>query len=258
MKKIILAIIILAIFAGCNNNGESNQNSYDNNDNNNLNDAVVYPETIVKDFLTYLGNQNFEEAYALTDNPTWGSFADFSSKKAFGGIIGVDIIELKEEASDDNEANFYAEVYYKDAVNGNNTFKQNFYLKPYGNKWKIVDMKLASKKSNSNTNKTKVVKPQVGIYSYETNTSSGSVEITEYDKDYEEFYYEIYVSTEAGCTGEFEEGIAAFINDVWIEDESDDCSLKFIFSKNSVKIIESECSYYHGVQCNFAGTYYKE
>ena len=257
MKKLILSLIILAILTGCNNTGESNQNSYD--EDNNLDNTFVYPETIVKDFLTYLGSQKFEEAYALTDNPTWGSLADFSSIKAFGGIVGVEIIELKEKATfDDNKAEFYAEVYYKDAVNGNNTFKQYFFLKPYGNKWKIVDMKLASDKSDSNTTKKKVENPQVGIYSYETNTSAGSFEVTDYYGDDKEFFYEISVATESGCTGEFTDGIAAFINGVWIEDESDDCKLKFIFSKNSVKIIESSCANYHGVACSFAGTYYKE
>jgi hypothetical protein len=154
----------------------------------------------------------------------------------------------------------YADVYYYDDVNGNNTFKQKFYLKGYGTDWRIVDMKLATGSSNSNSNTTvnTEASPQYGMYSYETSSGYGEFEVVGIDGV--DLYYTIYISTADGYTGEIEDGYAMYENGKWTDDYDFDgsCIINLSFVGNYVKISTSGCSEYVGGGLSFNGTYYKE
>lgn len=108
-------------------------------------------EETVKSFIKYLGAKDFESAFNLQKNESWGSFEKFKSKESFGGIVKTEILNIETKPDADGCAVVYVEAVYEDAENGDNTFKQNYYLKKYGGEWKIYNMKLAkNSKSASN------------------------------------------------------------------------------------------------------------
>ncbi len=88
----------------------------------------------------------------MQKNDDWGDLEQFSSKSAFGGIVSSEIKKISQQADQDGKAVVYAEVFYSDATNGDETFKENFYLKQFGGEWKIVDMKLATGNETNNSN----------------------------------------------------------------------------------------------------------
>jgi len=148
MKKLLFYLMVLVFAFGCKNT-KANSDA----DNSSKSETVLNAQQTVEKFITDLGNQNFQDAYNLTDNPKWGTEADFSSKDAFGGISATKIIEIEQTENSPEKVTIYADVVYTDNVNGNNQFKQYFYLKKYGDEWKIVDMKLAdNNKSDADDN----------------------------------------------------------------------------------------------------------
>ncbi len=107
--------------------------------------ATLSPLETVTSFIKELGDKEFEAAFARQSVKKWGDFKQFSSLKAFGGIWSTDIINIEERPSENGKAVIYAEVSYKDEVNGDDVFKQNFYLEKKAGKWLITDMKLVKK-----------------------------------------------------------------------------------------------------------------
>ena len=103
--------------------------------------AQETPINIVKTFLNYL-SYDVANAYELTDNPAWGDKNKFTSKKAFGGIKQVNILEIKNEPYVNDMACVYAEVEIFDPENSNGRYKEKYYLKKYGETWKIVKLKV--------------------------------------------------------------------------------------------------------------------
>lgn len=103
------------------------------------------PDKIVRQFLVNLGNQQFGNAYALSDNPVWiknGGQPWFSSNKAYGGIVRIDIKEIRAESMNSSKATVYAHYYSEDPLHTSRFWEQNFYLEKKHNGWVITKVKL--------------------------------------------------------------------------------------------------------------------
>ena len=91
------------------------------------------------------------------------------------------------------------------------------------------------------------------IYS-ETNINMGDIQITPIDKHH--FNFKLYVENNTD-TGQIQ-GIATLISPDFAKYTSDDCeNINFIFSKNKVNILESNCYLHHGNKVNFNVTFEK-
>ncbi len=250
MKKILFTVFIsfFVIFSSCKNNQEDD---YDYKDTENYEEEEeISAESVVSDFVYYLGKQNYYDAFNLTDNPDWGDYSKFSSKSAFGSITETQIKDIETVSEGSYSATVYAEIYYKDPVNGSNTFKQNFYLTKSDNSWIITDMEVVKSQTNNNS---QTANPQVGEYTYKSNSCAAYLTIYEVGSDYFEFY--ISSGCNSGCTGDIMENLYAYKeNNKWVT--YTDCDLEFEFKSNYVVITENDCDY-HGVDCPFGGTYYK-
>lgn len=141
MKNFIFASSLIILFSMC---------SCDNNHSNQQNDQlIVYeqpvkldPESIVKWFLVSLSDNEFEAAFELQINSDWGDLTHFSSTNGFGGIDSIIIRNLELISKTDDTAIVFVEADYFDSVNGNNTYKQNFYLTKEYSRWRISKMEL--------------------------------------------------------------------------------------------------------------------
>lgn len=96
------------------------------------------PADQVQEFLYDLGDRNYTAAYSRQQNPSWGSFEQFSSKKSFGGINGISIDDIILNYENDNEASVYVDYVAYDPVNKDGRYKQDFILNKIGQDWKIV------------------------------------------------------------------------------------------------------------------------
>ncbi len=105
--------------------------------------AIENVELFVKD----LGEKNLAAAFKRQKNKTWGDYKHFSSLKAFGGIWDTQIIDIEQKPDEKGKAVVYAEILYKDEINGDKTFTQNFYLQKFDGNWRITDMKLVKSKN---------------------------------------------------------------------------------------------------------------
>jgi len=121
------------------NTGSSNSNTSTNNSNNT---SSSYSTSLVletaKGFIQDLGSQNFRSAFEKQRNKAWGSYANFSSIKSFGGISSTNILDatINYESSDD--ASVYVDYNSYDPYNKNGRYKQNFIMKKFTDGWKII------------------------------------------------------------------------------------------------------------------------
>jgi hypothetical protein len=97
---------------------------------------------LVDNFLNKLSESNFKEAFELQNNPDWGDYSNFSSTKAFGGIVNVQVDSLKTLSETNNSAEIFCSATYIDNVNGNSKIQQKFILSKKDNKWLITKMKV--------------------------------------------------------------------------------------------------------------------
>lgn len=109
------------------------------------NKAEVAPKNIVGKFLNNLNNNNLKEAYAVSENPVWGSFDKFSnSASGFGGIAKVNIERINEKRVSDKNAEVNA-IYQVVDKDGNITHLDASYgLKKTENGWKITNYRINS------------------------------------------------------------------------------------------------------------------
>ncbi len=119
-------ILLLIVFSSCKNNQDEDYDSDDYEYNQEEEVEVVTAQSVVTDFIYLLGEQRYYDAHQLTDNPNWGDYSKFSSKSAFGSITETQLKDIKTVTEGSFSATVYAEVYYKDPVNGSNTFKHGF------------------------------------------------------------------------------------------------------------------------------------
>lgn len=142
--KFFISVILITAF-NCN---KTNNTSFESENN---------PQSVVKSFIEDLGKKDFQSAYNKTRVEKWGTFENFSSNKAFGGINATLINEIKQKPDENNNAIVYVDAYYYDPINGDNQFKEKFYLRQFGGDWKIIDLKIVdsgkTQKNNSNIKK---------------------------------------------------------------------------------------------------------
>lgn len=103
------------------------------------------PDQIVKQFLNNLGSQQFNNAYALSDNPLWdnnGGLQWFASDHAYGAIKSVNIQEVRVESNDNSNAIVFAHYYAEDPLHSSRYWEQYYYLEKKQNGWVIVRVKL--------------------------------------------------------------------------------------------------------------------
>lgn len=123
---------------------QKNETGHNSEDYKNLDAPAV-----VKLFVESLGHKDFKTAHYLQKVEKWGSYNQFSSTKAFGGITET-IINRIEQLPDENEkAVVFIDAFYYDPVNGDNRLEEKFYLEKFDDGWKITDLKVLSLKLNS-------------------------------------------------------------------------------------------------------------
>ena len=135
MKKIALVLFIAVLLYGCSGNSSENASKSEEG-------KDLTPEQTVKSFITALGKKDFENAFQKQKIEAWGNIEKFSSNESFGGIVSTEIKKIEAKPDENGMAVIYAEAFYADSKNGDNTFKQNFYLKQFAGEWKIVKMKV--------------------------------------------------------------------------------------------------------------------
>lgn len=241
MKKIIFSLFVLAIAISCNSNNTNNNETVSVN---------LTPDQTVEKFVELLGTQNFQDAYNLTANPNWGSFSEFSSTNAFGGINETSIYEIKITESSTEKATVYVDAAYYDDINGNSHYKQNYFLQKYGDDWKIIDMEvtedaLANFMDNSNNSTgTGTSTPTKGVY---TNGSIYLI-IYQYSTGDESFEGILLNKSNGLCLSGLD---VSNENSKWLseevydyrDDNSQDCTVEFVFSGNSVTLKSSSNCY---------------
>ncbi len=150
-KNLIIFILIASLWLACNNSSNTNTNdTKDTKDTTKesvsgqikLPDDMTSSEKMVAEFINYLGEQKFKEAFEMQKISSWGDYKQFSSTKSFGGITKTTINAIKTTVEKETTATVYVEAFYEDPTNGDNTFKENFYLKKYGSEWKIIKLEI--------------------------------------------------------------------------------------------------------------------
>lgn len=153
--KNILFILLLFIFSCSSSDYSSNSYDETSEDVEEIEEIEEFPNTeigTVEAFISNLGNQDYQAAYDKSKVKLWGSYSKFSSTKAFGGIVETRIDEIEQLPNENGKAVVYVEVFYADAINGDNSFKQKFFLQQFGVDWKIVKMKVVRNKQAKTTN----------------------------------------------------------------------------------------------------------
>ncbi len=111
------------------------------------NDDQEYgPTEVVKSFLHHLSNEEFYDAFLLTNNPSWnknGGYKWFSSTDAYGGIDYIIIYEVRLENAYTDQAVVFADYYASDPLHTSKRWKQILILEYQYSEWKIVRVKLA-------------------------------------------------------------------------------------------------------------------
>jgi len=188
---------------------------------------IPYDEvTTVKIFIQQLGNRNYKVAYDLSKVKAWGDYAHFSSTAAFGGIIQTRIDIIEQLPNETGKAVVYVEAFYADEVNGNNNFKQKFYLQQFGNNWKIVGMKLVQKTGTTT----------------KTSDYSGSYGVTSRDNCCTE-YRGITISKVKGTIYKFELSLVVGSDD---EQQENGCGCEFMGDdEGQIAIENGKATYKH-------------
>lgn len=101
------------------------------------------PKTSVSRFLNNLSSQNLRGAYEVADNPSWGSYENFSNPNSgFGGVKNIAVKNLTTTNTSATAANVNA-TYDVTDKNGNTTALQvTFGLKNVNGEWKISSYKI--------------------------------------------------------------------------------------------------------------------
>jgi len=218
-----------------------------------VNDITYDPTSTVEVFIKRLGNQEFSRAYELQAVKKWGSLDEFSSKNNFGGISSTEIKTIKQNPNEGDKSVVYVEALYNDKYNGNSTFKQKFYLKQFGENWKIVDMKVV-KSDESDSNEPLQIAGEYSCRIGDYQRKSLSLEIIGRD----EYEMSLVVGEISGCSGELSGILHVSNNKAVYSDANFDCrGLTFSFSKDKVIISDNNRTCPVGANCDFNGTYTK-
>ncbi len=207
----------------------------------------VLPLSLIEDYLFAMSIGNFEEAYSMQKVPAWGTFEQFSSTSAFGGICNVDIDSVKLVYEDDNTAQVICHALYTDTVNWGAEITQTFYLRMDSSSCYIEKMTVGSnsferKMRYSNSN---FIYSQFDMSEIDEDGFNFSLQNVSIDKD---------IRNKMNKSGEIS-GYAKFIStDHAIYEEN--CTLHFYFKgRSKVEIKEMNCSDFRHKDLNFSGTY---
>lgn len=101
------------------------------------------PKTTVTRFLNQLSAQNFKGAYDASDNPSWGSYDNFSNPTSgFGSVKSISVKNISPAKISGNTSSVNATYDVKDK-NGNTTsLHVTFGLKNENGQWKISSYKI--------------------------------------------------------------------------------------------------------------------
>ncbi len=132
----------------CNSNDDNNTS--DNTQN--IDNQQDTPLKTVRLFIESLNEQDFVTAYNLQQISQWGDINNFSSKNAFGGITSVEINAINNEPDENGYSVVFVDASYTDPTNGDNRYKEKFYLKKIDDNWIIVDFKLIEVVGNNTVN----------------------------------------------------------------------------------------------------------
>jgi len=103
------------------------------------------PEIFVSKFLQNISEKKLLEAYKMSDNPDWNSFAVFSNTiSGFGAVEHVDIENIVVDSEMVDEANVSAKYIVIDNANKKIRLNVGFSLRIYARNWKIVNYKVNS------------------------------------------------------------------------------------------------------------------
>jgi hypothetical protein len=107
--------------------------------------TVENPKTAVTKFLNNLGSQNLKGAYDVSNNPSWGSFEQFSNPNSgFGSVKNLNVNSISTKNVTENNASVNA-TYNVTDKNGNQVALDVTYgLKNANGAWKITSYKINS------------------------------------------------------------------------------------------------------------------
>lgn len=201
---------------------------------------------VVQDFLTNLGDGEFEKAFALQENKNWGNFEKFASADAFGGIYAVFADSLSILSKTESKAEIYCNATYKDSINGSAEVSQTFTVSKQNNEWKITDMKVS---------KYDLKEKYFCNNFYEAEFSMSNISPQMFD------FYLFVVSDKPEDTydqkyaGEIY-GEAQFLDENHAIYDNGKCKIDFYFTgKTQVKIVETNCDQHRHENIKFNGIY---
>lgn len=241
MKKLYLfaSILLIAVLSGCGGDSTSKSGSEVIKETTTITRySADTPEGALNLFLEKLGQRDYAGAHDLQKNKEWGTLEKFSSTKAFGGIVKTTVQTMDLPKDEAGKKMIYAEVTYQDEVNGDNTFKQKFYLSSFGGSWKIVDMKVVkgSETEKKDSNSTFEIQGE-----FESNFGSYHREIDIIGMDDNFNHYKFQLSYGNDTDGDVLKGdFYVESNTAYWSETYDDgtCSLRFTFSPKKIEIEE--------------------
>jgi hypothetical protein len=141
----ISILLFLAIFTMLACDSASNASNESNAENPTENSKTEIknsdPLQFVSDFVKDLGKKDFQAAYAKTDGKIWGTYEDFSSEKAFGGISSTEIHEIALREDEAGKKVVFVDATYE-AKGGNNRYLEYFHLEKKDKTWQISKLKV--------------------------------------------------------------------------------------------------------------------
>ncbi|MFZ4591978.1 MAG: hypothetical protein ACOYN6_13330 [Ignavibacteria bacterium] len=99
------------------------------------------PDGVVTKFIQSLGKQDWSSAYALMTEKRRGNYSNFTSTKAYGGIISTKIYSCSYTGESNGKKEVMVDYDSIDPANKSGRFKQYYYLTPNGNSYLITDIK---------------------------------------------------------------------------------------------------------------------
>lgn len=101
------------------------------------------PKVTVSKFLNNLSAQNLKGAYDTADNPSWGSYEQFSNPNSgFGGVKGVNVKSMSTTSATATSASVNATYDVTDKEGRTTAIQVTFGLKNVNGDWKISSYKI--------------------------------------------------------------------------------------------------------------------
>jgi len=99
------------------------------------------PDGVVTKFIQSLGKQDWSAAFGLMTDKRRGSYSNFSSTKAYGGITSTTIYSCSYTGETNGKKEVLVDYESLDPANKSGRLKQYYYLTPYNDSYLITDIK---------------------------------------------------------------------------------------------------------------------